>query len=118
MQLLSAEERASKTKVVAKTAFEQALQAYEQRDFDSAARLAERRIQPNQTSHRPLICAGRYCWNSKSTPRPNGSLDRLSRPIRNFARRSSIWQTFHSEIRITPRRVIDFRRCCEANAGR
>src|SRR5438094_985980 len=40
VQLLSPEERASKTQVVAKTAFEQALQAYEQRDFDSAARLA------------------------------------------------------------------------------
>src|SRR5436309_12783017 len=40
VQLLSSEERASKTKAVAKTQFEQALQAYEQRDFDSAARLA------------------------------------------------------------------------------
>ena len=50
MQLLSPEERASKTKVVAKTAFEQALQAYEQRDFDSAARLAEQAdtAEPNQ----------------------------------------------------------------------
>jgi tetratricopeptide (TPR) repeat protein len=50
VQLLSAEERASKTKVVAKTAFEQALQAYEQRDFDSAARLAEQAdtAEPNQ----------------------------------------------------------------------
>jgi tetratricopeptide (TPR) repeat protein len=41
VQLLSPEERASKTKAVAKTVFEQALQAYEQRDFASAARLAE-----------------------------------------------------------------------------
>src|SRR5207244_5117807 len=41
VQLLSPEERASKTKAVAKTQFEQALQAYEQRDLDSAARLAE-----------------------------------------------------------------------------
>src|SRR5438477_4538433 len=50
VQLLSPEERASKTKVVAKTAFEQALQAYEQRDFDSAARLAEQAdtAEPNQ----------------------------------------------------------------------
>src|SRR5205809_1270711 len=50
VQLLSQEERASKTKVVAKTAFEQALQAYEQRDFDSAARLAEQAdtAEPNQ----------------------------------------------------------------------
>jgi tetratricopeptide (TPR) repeat protein len=50
VQLLSPEERASKTKVVAKTAFEQGLQAYEQRDFDSAARLAEQAdtAEPNQ----------------------------------------------------------------------
>ncbi|PYK44988.1 MAG: hypothetical protein DME46_05440 [Verrucomicrobia bacterium] len=50
VQLLSPEERASKTKAVAKTQFEQALQAYEQRDFDSAARLAEQvdTADPNQ----------------------------------------------------------------------
>jgi len=50
VQLLSPEERASKTKVVAKTAFEQGLQAYEQRDFDSAVRLAEQAdtAEPNQ----------------------------------------------------------------------
>src|SRR5438105_4259948 len=44
------EERAGKTKAVAKTAFEQALQAYEQRDFDSAARLAGEAdtAEPNQ----------------------------------------------------------------------
>jgi tetratricopeptide (TPR) repeat protein len=50
VQLLSPEERASKTKAVAKTAFEQALQAYEQRDFDSAGRLAEQAdtTEPNQ----------------------------------------------------------------------
>src|SRR6476646_7340479 len=50
VQLLSVEERAIKTKVVAKTAFEHALQAYEQRDFDSAARLAEQAdtAEPNQ----------------------------------------------------------------------
>jgi len=50
VQLLSAEERASKTKAVAKTQFEQALQAYEQRDFDSAAKLAEQAdtAEPNQ----------------------------------------------------------------------
>jgi tetratricopeptide (TPR) repeat protein len=50
VQLLSPEERTSKTKVVAKTAFEQGLQAYEQRDFDSAARLAEQAdtAEPNQ----------------------------------------------------------------------
>jgi predicted Zn-dependent protease len=50
VQLLSSEERASKTKAVAKTQFEQALQAYEQRDFDSAARLAEQAdtAEPNQ----------------------------------------------------------------------
>src|SRR5437016_11033095 len=50
VHLLSPEERASKTKVVAKTAFEQGLQAYEQRDFDSAARLAEQAdtAEPNQ----------------------------------------------------------------------
>jgi tetratricopeptide (TPR) repeat protein len=50
VQLLSSEERASKTKAVAKTQFEQALQAYEQRDFDSAAKLAEQAdtAEPNQ----------------------------------------------------------------------
>src|SRR5437868_9695240 len=50
VQLLSPEERASKTQVMAKTAFEQALQAYEQRDFDSAARLAGQAdtAEPNQ----------------------------------------------------------------------
>src|SRR6478672_11730542 len=50
VQLLSPEERASKTKVLAKTAFEQGLQAYEQRDFDSAVRLAEQAdtAEPNQ----------------------------------------------------------------------
>src|SRR5438093_1683085 len=50
VQLLSPEERASKTKAVAKTQFEQALQAYEQRDFDSAAKLAEQAdtAEPNQ----------------------------------------------------------------------
>jgi len=50
VQLLSPEERAGKTKAVAKTAFEQALQAYEQRDFDSAARLTEQAdaAEPNQ----------------------------------------------------------------------
>ncbi|PYI44291.1 MAG: hypothetical protein DMC57_02995 [Verrucomicrobia bacterium] len=50
VQLLSSEERASETKGVAKTQFEQALQAYEQRDFDSAARLAEQAdtAEPNQ----------------------------------------------------------------------
>jgi tetratricopeptide (TPR) repeat protein len=50
VQLLSPEERASKTKAVAKAQFEQALQAFEQRDFDSAARLAEQAdtAEPNQ----------------------------------------------------------------------
>jgi tetratricopeptide (TPR) repeat protein len=50
VQLLSSEERAGKTKAVAKTGFEQALQAYEQRDFDSAAKLAEQAdtAEPNQ----------------------------------------------------------------------
>jgi tetratricopeptide (TPR) repeat protein len=50
VQLLSSEERASKTKAMAKTQFEQALQAYEQRDFDSAAKLAEQAdtAEPNQ----------------------------------------------------------------------
>jgi tetratricopeptide (TPR) repeat protein len=50
VQLLSPEERASKTKAVAKTQFEQSLQAFEQRDFDSAARLAEQAdtAEPNQ----------------------------------------------------------------------
>src|SRR5437899_277358 len=50
VQLLSPEERTSKTKAVAKTQFEQALQAHEQRDFDSAARLAEQAdtAEPNQ----------------------------------------------------------------------
>src|SRR5438105_7077855 len=50
VQLLSPEERAGKTKAVDKTAFEQALQAYEQRDFDSAARLAGEAdtAEPNQ----------------------------------------------------------------------
>src|SRR4029077_2185045 len=49
-QLLSPEERASKTKVVAKAAFEQAPQAYEERCFDSATRLAEQAdtAEPNQ----------------------------------------------------------------------
>src|SRR5437016_11150957 len=44
------EERRSKRKAVAKTQFEQALQAHEQRDFDSAARLAEQAdtAEPNQ----------------------------------------------------------------------
>src|SRR5437660_6889244 len=56
VQLLSPEERASKTQVVAKTAFEQALQAYEQRDFDSAARLAEQAdtAEPTQPQIRNL----------------------------------------------------------------
>src|SRR5436189_776441 len=50
VQLLSPEERTSKAKALAKTQFEQALQAYEQRDFDSAAKLAEQAdtAEPNQ----------------------------------------------------------------------
>ena len=40
VQLLSPEERASKAKALAKTQFEQALQAYEQRDFETASKLA------------------------------------------------------------------------------
>src|SRR5260370_8413129 len=55
-QLLSPEERGSKTKVGAKTAFEQTLQAYEQRDFDSATRLADQAdtARPNQPQDRNL----------------------------------------------------------------
>jgi tetratricopeptide (TPR) repeat protein len=40
VQLLSTEERTSKTKALAKTQFEQALQAYEQHDLESASKLA------------------------------------------------------------------------------
>jgi tetratricopeptide (TPR) repeat protein len=40
VQLLSPEERTSKAKALAKTQFEQALQAYEQRDFETASKLA------------------------------------------------------------------------------
>ncbi len=40
VQLLSPEERTSKAKALAKTQFEQALQAYEQHDFESASKLA------------------------------------------------------------------------------
>jgi tetratricopeptide (TPR) repeat protein len=50
VQLISPEERASKTKALAATQFEQAQQAFDQRDFDSAARLSEQAdtAQPNQ----------------------------------------------------------------------
>ena len=40
VQLLSPEERTSKAKALAKAQFEQALQAYEQRDLESASKLA------------------------------------------------------------------------------
>src|SRR6266576_2869458 len=40
LQLLSPEERTSKAKALAKAQFEQALQAYEQRDLESASKLA------------------------------------------------------------------------------
>jgi tetratricopeptide (TPR) repeat protein len=50
VQLLSPEERTSKAKALAKTQFEQALQAYEQRDFESASKLAAEadNTDPNQ----------------------------------------------------------------------
>ena len=50
VQLLSPEERTSKAKALAKTQFEQALQAYEQRDFESALKLAAEadNTDPNQ----------------------------------------------------------------------
>src|SRR5205085_9929060 len=50
VQLLSSEERTSKAKALAKTQFEQALQAYEQRDFESALKLAAEadNTDPNQ----------------------------------------------------------------------
>ncbi len=50
LQLLSPEERASGTKAMAQSALEQAQQAYEQRDFERAAKLAEQAdvAQPNQ----------------------------------------------------------------------
>src|SRR5437763_5178608 len=50
VQLLSPEERTSKAKALAKTQFEQALQAYEQRDFEPALKLAAEadNTDPNQ----------------------------------------------------------------------
>ena len=50
VQLLSPEERTSKAKALAKTQFEQALQAYEQHDFKSASKLATEadNTDPNQ----------------------------------------------------------------------
>jgi predicted Zn-dependent protease len=50
VQLLSPEERTSKAKALARTQFEQALQAYEQRDFESASKLAAEadKTDPNQ----------------------------------------------------------------------
>ncbi|PYK67590.1 MAG: hypothetical protein DME45_09880 [Verrucomicrobia bacterium] len=50
VQLLSPEERSSKAKALAKTQFEQARQAYEQRDFESASKLVAEadKTDPNQ----------------------------------------------------------------------
>jgi tetratricopeptide (TPR) repeat protein len=50
IQLLSPEERTSKAKALAKSQFEQALQAYEQHDFGSASKLAAEadKTDPNQ----------------------------------------------------------------------
>jgi tetratricopeptide (TPR) repeat protein len=52
LQLLTAEERATKAKTMLRSLFEQAQQAYEQRDFDNAAKLAEQAdtSEPNQSS--------------------------------------------------------------------
>jgi predicted Zn-dependent protease len=50
VQLLSPEERTSKARALAKTQFEQALQAYEQHNFESASKLAAEadKTDPNQ----------------------------------------------------------------------
>src|SRR5438132_2284656 len=52
MKLLTPEERAAKSKAVRRSQFEQAQQAYEQRDFANAAKLAEQAdaAEPNQPS--------------------------------------------------------------------
>jgi tetratricopeptide (TPR) repeat protein len=52
LQLLTPEERAAKAKAVLRSLFEQAQQAYEERDFANAARLAEQAdaAEPNQPS--------------------------------------------------------------------
>src|SRR6059058_2308667 len=52
LQLLTPEERAAKAKTVLRSLFEQAQQAYEQRDFANAAKLAEQAdaAEPNQPS--------------------------------------------------------------------
>jgi len=52
LQLLTPEERAAKAKAVLRSQFEQAQQAYEQRDFANAAKLAEQAdaAEPNQPS--------------------------------------------------------------------
>lgn len=52
LQLATPEERAAKTKTILRSQFEQAQQAYEQRDFDNAAKLAEQAdaAEPNQPS--------------------------------------------------------------------
>src|SRR5207248_7379029 len=53
VQLLSPEERTSKAKALAKSQFEQALQAYEQHDFVSASKLAAEA--DNTDPHQPQI---------------------------------------------------------------
>jgi tetratricopeptide (TPR) repeat protein len=52
LQLLTPEERAAKAKTILRSQFEQAQQAYEQRDFENAAKLAEQAdtAEPNQPS--------------------------------------------------------------------
>jgi tetratricopeptide (TPR) repeat protein len=52
LQLLTSEERAAKAKTILRSQFEQAQQAYEQRDFENAAKLAEQAdtAEPNQPS--------------------------------------------------------------------
>ncbi|HEY2103288.1 MAG TPA: tetratricopeptide repeat protein [Chthoniobacterales bacterium] len=52
LQLLTPEERAAKAKTVLRSQFEQAQQAYEQRDFENAGKLAEQAdsAEPNQPS--------------------------------------------------------------------
>jgi tetratricopeptide (TPR) repeat protein len=52
LQLLTPEERAAKAKTILRSQFEQAQQAYEQRDFENAAKLAEEAdtAEPNQPS--------------------------------------------------------------------
>jgi Putative Zn-dependent protease, contains TPR repeats len=110
VQLLSPEERTSKAKALAKAQFEQALQAYEQRDFESASKLAVEADNTAPKQPQILNLRGEILLEQQKYDEAETFFKDALKADPKFRDAQFNWPMFRSEIRITPRRAIDFRR--------